>query len=413
MERLLTTAYGFDCISRVEPTNRRMIEGMFDALWQALPEHHRALVPPELIVMSSVRGFTHTIYPGPRSPHGIHSLVFDQGLHSDLLSLTHHVVLESPTHLVDVLLLKEFARRLVLEDRRLDAAAVGLFANELVMRYRGGREATRRELDTLASMMDGQVLFILAHEIFHTILQNQGAEAFFRETIDLHVRDYLSRFELLAKMRSTTLPGRFADERRAYDAIVDVFRLPARESSDSWPDRYHSHLELLRRMVERPRLWDEFICDLFAALLTVRVQARSGLPIPFTLATCALALENLAVIRYLAREAAEEHASADGLLAEATARVSMFSGAVTTELIWQGRRHDVDQTGLAASVLNANGAISVAHRVIREPLMARDWGEVAKRLMDADRALRAAAVETSEDEVNLRGLVGFPHPGYR
>ena len=346
-ERWLTTGYGFDCVSRVEPSFRLMVEVLFNALWQALPAHHRAIVPPEVVVMSSVRAFTHTMYPHSDSPHGIHSLVFDEGLYKDLVSLTHHLVLESPAHLVDVLLMKVFARRLVLEDRRLEAAAVGIFTNELVMQHRGGRQATDSEERTRASFLQGQLLFTLAHEIFHTILKDKNAEGFFRDSIEYHVRDYMARLEVIVELqqrRSDPDGAQAGDE--PFDALVDVFRLPSRERVSSRSDRYRSHLELMRTMMRRPGLRDEFICDLYASLLTVRVQESSGLPTQFTLATCVLALENLAIVRFLAREAADARTKAEDLLSEAAARVSMLTGALSAELIWQGERHNQDRRPL-------------------------------------------------------------------
>lgn len=300
MRLVLASRYGPDCQDRVEPDLDQWYRATVEALWPAVTALTNAsCAAPDLQIVHSPHSLPQLVAltDGP-------SLVYDQHLGQVLARLTRLTLRRAAPAEVDGYLAKLTGLRLLSRGRWRHASVLALASrvpNDGVAL--GG--AGDAEPEALATLVQGQEAFVLAHELAHHVkfsdpLRFQVFEADVatilsqwarhRETSTLDagfVLDELTRSAAAAweRRHGRLAPEQLAQLRQVLGSGTDGVGVA--------PDARDTHAAYQGD----PDLREEATCDLLASMAVLPVLARGGVAPDQALQACAYAMHHLRLMQ--------------------------------------------------------------------------------------------------------------------
>lgn len=398
----LEQEYGAHCLSRVTPGMSDLLETTLGITWASLPPFVQDVRRPRIIAIASEHARTVSLTPDSDASY----IVFNEGLQRFFASITHHVVAHSDPRLIRILFERFFAARLYLAGRWVEAAAVGMYANDGITGNRGGRDLTADEQPIAARLTRTQTIFSVAHEIWHVVQRTTAGVPLIRRMLDAELSQFL-RGELTARAGGADLTTVLLETERRLSPLLSMTGETAPSLDDRW-----DHLRSVLRDEREYALREELLCDLYGSLATLQTMTALGVSQGVTISGCILALLDLAVFAYLDAKAMGQTTAANKALSDAVLRVQVLSIHLMSRVAeGEIERGLPPRPAVEAVAQNISFTTGLYQRVV-EALTYADWDELATMLLAAP-PVAADARRLAEDRAHLSGLVGFAYPGYR
>jgi hypothetical protein len=391
----IESEFGPECLVRVDPRIQAIVERSVTSLWSDLPPWVGDVDMPGVLAVHTGELFPHVRTRGTRSV-----IVFDDSLRILCRSLTRAVVNgvgAEPRALVAAI----FAQRLIHHGFLVESAAVA----QLIAAERGTATPPTMGADDDHSLLDrlvqGQIVFIAAHEAFHAVLRTSEAAQLLRHVVSYDIALYLS-----GPLVQPQPPGIVAAHVWEILTVIDVL--------GAAPSLYGNRDEKVQSVVDAlddPVLREELVCDLYGAIATHKLLTRSGTSERIAVAASVMALVNLTGLRYLERHAASEPARATRILRDLSIRLEALIGALIVRATEGAIERGKNANEIVALLLE-NVAMALRwYSPLNHAMMRHDWSTVPDRWLGESEARRAAAVRLSSDLASLRATFAWATDG--